>query len=521
MQAIKITNLDNIKAREFLLREDSFFNFELPPYFNFSNLIKKIQKILEEELKNNRIKLEKVIGDFKKIDDSNYKIFMNKDGRYSWRQIEIPNPYLYVLLVYKITEKQNWDFLVSKFKEFGKCEKIICSSIPVFDKNNSKNKKTQILNWLKNIEKESIKLSLEYDYLIETDISNFYPSIYTHSISWALYGKDIAKKEKRNNDLLGNLIDDLIQSMRYGETRGIPQGSILFDFISEIILGAIDLELDEKIKNFYVKILRYRDDYRIFVNEQSTGEKVLKILTEILSEYHLQLNSNKTSFSSEIIKSSFKEAKFSWILKDFNWTLKDLKRDNDLLKYFLRIYEHSIQFPNSGNILTVMSSFYSNFKRIKIKEDPDPEIIISILTEIAINNPKIYPVFAAYISKLLTFIKDDNNKKEIIKKIKKKFSKIPNIGYLEIWLQRISLSFKEDGYTENLCKLVNNEEIDKLWNFPENIKNIILKNVISKGKKDIKNKLENLIIDRKELEKIKKKKIIDEKEFNVFKSYVS
>jgi hypothetical protein len=502
MQAIKITNLDNIKAREFLLREDSFFNFELPPYFNFSNLIKKIQKILEKELKNNRIKLEEVKRNFIEIEDyANYKIFINKDGRYSWREIEIPNPYLYVLLVYKITEKQNWDFLVSKFKEFEKCEKIICSSIPVFDKNNSNNKKTQILNWLKNIEKESIKLSLEYDYLIETDISNFYPSIYTHSISWALHGKDIAKKEKRNNNLLGNLIDNLIQSMRYGETRGIPQGSILFDFISEIILGAIDLELNEKIKDFDVKILRYRDDYRIFVNEQSTGEKVLKILTEKLSKYHLQLNSNKTSFSSDIIKASFKEAKFSWILKDF-------KRDDDLLKYFLRIYEHSKQFPNSGNILTVMGSFYSNFKRIKIKEDP--EIIISILTEIAINNPKIYPVFAAYISKLLTSIKDDNKKEEIIRKIKKKFSKIPNIGYMEIWLQRITLSFKEDGYTEKLCKLVNNEEIDKLWNFPENIKNIILKD-----------KLENLIIDRKELEKIKKKKIIDEREFNVFKSYVS
>ena len=512
MQTIKITNLDNIKARKFLLREDSFFNFELPPYFNFSNLIKKIQKILEEELKNNRIKLTEVTRNFKETEDSNYKIFINKDGRYSWREIEIPNPYLYVLLVYKITEKQNWDFLVSKFKEFEKCEKIICSSIPVFDENNSNNKKTQILNWLKNIEKESIKLSLEYDYLIETDISNFYPSIYTHSISWALYGKEIAKKEKRNNDLLGNLIDNLIQFMRYGETRGIPQGSILFDFISEIILGAIDLKLNEEIKDFDVKILRYRDDYRIFVNEQTTGEKVLKILTEILSEYHLQLNSNKTSFNSDVIKASFKEAKFSWILKDF-------KRDDDLLKYFLRIYEHSTQFPNSGNILTVMGSFYSDFKRIKIKEDP--EIIISILTEIAINNPKIYPVFAAYISKLLTSIKDDNKKEEIIKKIKKKFSKIPNIGYMEIWLQRITLSFKEDGYTEKLCKLVNNEEIDKLWNFPENIRNIILKNITSKDKKNIKNKLENLIIDEKEFKKIKKNKIIDESEFNVFKSYVS
>ena len=35
--------------------------------------------------------------------------------------------------------------------------------------------------------------------------------------------------------------------MNYGQTNGIPEGSILTDFIAEIVLGYIDLQLSEKL----------------------------------------------------------------------------------------------------------------------------------------------------------------------------------------------------------------------------------------------------------------------------------
>lgn len=57
--------------------------------------------------------------------------------------------------------------------------------------------------------------------------------------------------------------------MSFGQTNGIPQGSNLMDFIAELVLGYSDLQLSKKlimttISNY--KILRYRDDYRIFTN---------------------------------------------------------------------------------------------------------------------------------------------------------------------------------------------------------------------------------------------------------------
>ena len=40
-----------------------------------------------------------------------------------------------------------------------------------------------------------LELSASTSYLARADISSFFPSIYTHSIPWALVGHDVAKKE--------------------------------------------------------------------------------------------------------------------------------------------------------------------------------------------------------------------------------------------------------------------------------------------------------------------------------------
>ena len=55
--------------------------------------------------------------------------------------------------------------------------------------------------------------------------------------------------------------------MSYGQTNGIPQGSALMDFVAELVLCYIDSLLSEQIEGIEkseYKIIRYRDDYRIF-----------------------------------------------------------------------------------------------------------------------------------------------------------------------------------------------------------------------------------------------------------------
>jgi RNA-directed DNA polymerase len=143
------------------------------------------------------------------------------------------------------------------------------------------------------LEQRSIEFALDYGYLIQTDITDCYGSIYTHSIAWAIHGKDVAKQEKQNKSLIGNIIDSDIQDISYGQTNGIPQGSVLMDFIAEILLGYADSELSGKIEDCAITdyhILRYRDDYRVFINNPQDGERIVKLLTKVMIDLGLKLN---------------------------------------------------------------------------------------------------------------------------------------------------------------------------------------------------------------------------------------
>ena len=88
-----------------------------------------------------------------------------------------------------------------------------------------------------------------------------------------------------------------MQYMQYGQTNGIPQGSVLSDFIAEIVLAYADKEVSERlntenITDYY--IIRYRDDYRIFSNSKEDIERIAFFLQEVLSGLNFQLNAKKT-----------------------------------------------------------------------------------------------------------------------------------------------------------------------------------------------------------------------------------
>ena len=121
----------------------------------------------------------------------------------------------------------------ARFNKFSKNEKIRCLSIPVQSENKQSDKAQQISNWWEQVEQQSILL--EHDFVFDTDVADCYGSIYTHSIVWAVESKTIAKSQhgRDNKSLLGNIIDASIQNAQYKQTNGIPQGSVLMDFIAE------------------------------------------------------------------------------------------------------------------------------------------------------------------------------------------------------------------------------------------------------------------------------------------------
>ena len=448
-----LLDLTHTKAREYLLRQKSYSDIDLPEYFTFSDILAKLSKEPSiSSISNNQFTAAK------QLDNVNYSFLNNKDGKFAWRPLQLINPAMYVYLVFKITEERNWKLIVERFKIFQGNQNIRCCSIPVIEEEETKSDKANsILNWWHSVEQYSLELALEYDYFLNTDISDCYGSIYTHTIPWALHEKHVVKLDHSSERYIGNRIDSVIQSMSYGQTNGIPQGSILMDFIAEMVLGYADLLLTEKIvqsgiTNYFV--LRYRDDYRIFSNDEQAVKNITKFLTEILISLNLKLNPNKTFITNNIIKDSVKPDKLFW--------MGAKKGDKSLQKTLLLIQALSEKHPNSGSLNRALDDFYRRIIGKKEFKNENIKVLVSIVVDITYKNPRVYAVAMAILSKLLSLIPDDAV--SIIFSIEKKFSRIPNVGHMLVWLQRLTLKIEpEKEYGELLCKKVMDEQIS-VWN---------------------------------------------------------
>ena len=493
---LSVLELDCAAARAFFLKAESYCNLDLPPYIRFDELIDGVHKVLDGK------DLSDLSSKPRYHDDVNHTILHNKDGKFSWRPFQLIHPALYVSLVHHLTDKDAWQLVRDRFKAFSANLDINCLSLPVVSLTEEKDKAGQINHWWHAVEQHSIELSLDYQYLLETDITDCYGAIYTHSIAWALHTKPTAKEkrnEKRNEKaLLGNHIDWHIQDMRNGQTNGIPQGSVLMDFIAEMVLGLADLELSEKIKKAGIEnysILRYRDDYRIFVNNPQHGERIIKFLTDVTIDLGLKLNPGKTKASSEVVLASIKADKLAWICRKHS--------EPGLQKHLFIILDHAHAYPNAGSLVVALGEFHKRLTRTKALNQVMP--LIAIVADIAYRNPRTYAICAAILSKLMSHLESADKKRAVTEKIKARFEQIPNTGHMQIWIQRLMypLSY-EISYEEPICKLVAGN-IVALWNC-DWISSPMLKSAICK--KDI--------IDRKKLADMEP--VIPVKEIELFLS---
>ena len=400
------------EAKQFFLKHSSYANLSLPDYFNFEPLIRKVDRGLAGKSLSDYFINGKGPRDFENV---NYAIFANKDGRHAWRRLELINPVIYIALVNEITKHEHWNLLQKRWKSYYREGKIHPMGMPVeADHPQKKDSAEQILQWWEGIEQESIKSALDFQVIAHTDIADCYSQMYTHSIAWSIHGKQAAKDRRDDQSLLGNIIDRYIQHMHYGQTNGIPQGSVLMDFIAEFVLGYADSilldrleENNDKLSNY--KILRYRDDYRIFTMSDYEAHFILKELSTTLAEIGLQLNTHKTKICTDIISSSVKLDKIEWL---------GISQHKNITKYLLTIYRHSVKHPNSGSILAALASYYTIISK---SANYDPDVLISILTNLAITNPRAMPIISGIISVIVDKKLKGSRKRIAIDKIQKSY----------------------------------------------------------------------------------------------------
>ena len=158
-------------------------------------------------------------------------------------------------------------------------------------------------------------------YVVKADISQCFPSIYTHAISWALVGKSTAKKHRGIKEWY-NQIDKACQNMRDGETHGLLIGPHTSNLISELILTTVDNQLKSKYK-----YIRKVDDYTCYVEKYEDAESFLRDLEFELRKFDLLLNHKKTSIeklpkcSEEYWTRALKDKSALWNDKEIGYNM--------------------------------------------------------------------------------------------------------------------------------------------------------------------------------------------------------
>lgn len=152
-----------------------------------------------------------------------------------------------------------------------------------------------VMNYTGSIEQgqQEVDLSIGKRFLARTDIANFYPSVYSHAVPWALVGHDEAKRNHRNRSCWYNEIDSAIMSTSKGETHGIPVGPATSNIVADIILFRVDEELSRKYT-----FRRFNDDYTAFCETDTEASNFILDLASALGKYNLYLNSGKTKIDS-------------------------------------------------------------------------------------------------------------------------------------------------------------------------------------------------------------------------------
>ena len=442
------------EAAKHFLKRSSYYNGDFPSYIDFAKVLRAVKK--ELGVKTLTSVSSKPPGELSGV---NYNFITNKDGRFSWRPHELIHPVIYVALVRDITAPDNWKAVQNRFKYFRNDLIEVCSE-PVVSSGSKSDKAAQIGNWWVRVEQQSLKHAMSYSHLLHTDVVDCYGSLYTHSISWAMHGLDYAKKNKNDFKLLGNQIDRYIQAGRFGQTNGIPQGSVLMDFLAELVLGFVDSMIFEVLgSESRVRILRYRDDYRIFSNSDLDAEIALQVVSDKLRLVGMRLGTSKTVISQNVVEGSIKADKLAAI------DLNDLGRQNapTTQKRLLRIHSFGRKYRDSGSLKRLLGRFYDEISKAK-KAPQDIDVQIAIAVDIAFESPSTFPMVAAILSKFIS-LKEDSDKKDAWRLVQEKMRRVPYNGYLEVWLQRVikpeavGLDFSSDA---PLCRIVNGEEVE-LW----------------------------------------------------------
>ena len=279
---------------------------------------------------------------FSKSGPSKCERYTNKELKHARRVLKIPNPANYFQLCEHMAS--NWKQVLSKLEgsDFSTLRNYL-EPTGRFVK----------IRWT-DFEEKRLLIPSTYKYILKTDISKFYPTVYTHSIPWATEGKTVAKanKDKGKSSSFGDKLDKLIRNAQDQQTLGLPIGPDASRLIAEMIMVAIDNRIFESFadKGFAYDGYRVVDDYFLCFDSYGDAEQALSSIASSALEFELTINERKTEIIpvSEWVENIWKQELLSFkipkknqkpVLKSYinkAFSLANSYRASNVIKYAVK-----------------------------------------------------------------------------------------------------------------------------------------------------------------------------------------
>ena len=163
-----VLDLSYTKARQYFMMSQNYCNMQLPVYIDFKPVLDYVEKVIGNKgltaiLNDKSIKPSEMEG-------VNHSILVKKDAHYSYRSMQLINPFLYYLLVRQMTTRAAWNDIKARFEALS-VDNIEVASIPkVKNEENKSHAAANISSWWENVEQRSLELAVSYQYMFATDI---------------------------------------------------------------------------------------------------------------------------------------------------------------------------------------------------------------------------------------------------------------------------------------------------------------------------------------------------------------
>lgn len=375
----------------FELLQRGYFPKELPPSFNTYKFALNADKYIGVVRGDDNLKKKSSAPAMYSIEKSDV----------SRRAIHIPNPLNYLILAGVIVKNQleiensipDSSFSISKIYHSANLSDrcLVPRGLPI-----------------RLLKQEALKVAIAKRYEVKLDVANFYPSIYTHSIAWALLGRDKAKElwgigakarkaHSADRDVqlyeLADAIDSSIRNCNENQTHGILIGPDVSFLVGELIMSRIDNNL--KTKNPQLKGFRFYDDYTMYVDTEEECDALYQ-----------QLQAELRYFGLEINESKYQKKKYPFSIQDdYQRDINSVKlskestnRGDDLLDFFDVMWKCA-QF-DSSRALTIFKYGLSVLINKHVKLDKNNKGLYEpLLYKTAVVEPSIIP----QISRILDF----------------------------------------------------------------------------------------------------------------------